>query len=257
MNQIEVTGMILVAGSIGEYDRRVEILTKERGRISAFAKGARRPTSTLVSATNPFVFGKFTLYQGRNSYTLVHAKVENYFSELRNDIEGAYYGFYFLEIATYYTREGNDETEMLKLLYQTFRALIKKTVPLRLVRCIYELKSMSIQGEGPQVFQCLGCGKTEFEHMDREIVFSYLKGGIICRTCLSSEHGHKTFVALDTSTIYTMQFIVCNRIEKLYTFNVDQNVLRKLEGIMCAYMDAYIDKKFKSLEVLNVVCSEE
>lgn len=253
MNQVEVTGMVLVAGGIGEYDRRVELLTKERGRISAFAKGARRPTSPLVSATNPFVFGKFTLYAGRNSYTLVHAEIENYFSELRVDIEGAYYGFYFLEMASYYTREGNDETEMLKLLYQTFRALTKKTIDFRLVRCIFELKSMTIQGEGPQVFQCLVCGKDSFEHMEQEVIFSVKKGGLVCRSCMTRSGEQERGYAVDASTLYAMQYISCSTIEKLYTFRLDEKVLSRLETLIKAYMGLYIDKQFKSLEMLDVI----
>ena len=54
--------------------------------------------------------------------------ITNYFQELRGDMEAAYYGFYFMEFAEYYTREYNDETQMLKLLYQTFRALTKKNI---------------------------------------------------------------------------------------------------------------------------------
>lgn len=255
MNQIEVTGMVLVAGGMGEYDRRIELLTKERGRISAFAKGARKPTSALVSATNPFVFGKFTLYVGRNSYTVVHAEVENYFAELRLDIEGAYYGFYFLEMASYYTREGNDETEMLKLLYQTFRALTKKTIDFRLVRCIFELKAMTIQGEGPQVFQCLVCGKEQFEHIEQEVVFSVKKGGLVCRACMKRSGETERGYLVDASTLYSMQFIVCNKIEKIYTFIVDEKVLQRLEDLMKMYIKIYIDKPFKSLEMLEMITS--
>ena len=77
----------------------------------------------MVGAVNPFTFGEFTMYEGRSSYTIQSVNVSNYFSELRADVVGAYYGFYFLEVANYYARERNDERELLKLLYQTMRAL--------------------------------------------------------------------------------------------------------------------------------------
>lgn len=245
MNQIVLTGMVLQVTPVGEYDKRVVILTKEQGKISAFARGARRPNSPLIAAVNPFSFGEFTVYAGRSSYTIQSAKISNYFSELREDMEGACYGFYFLEFTSYYTKEANDEREMLKLLYQTLRALTNPHVPNRLIRYIFELKALCVNGEGPQVFQCISCGKKE-----GPMVFSVKKGGLICPEC---EKDVIDSLCLHQSTLYSMQYIVSSTIEKLYTFVVKENVLEELARVMKRYTDVYVGKQFKSLEILEML----
>ena len=245
MNQITLTGMVLSAAPVGEYDRRVVLLTKERGKISAFARGARKPNSALVGVTSPFTFGTFEVYEGRTSYTLMSASVSNYFEELRMDVEGAYYGFYFLDIANYYAREANDETALLKLLYQTLRALVSPNIPNKLIRYIYELKAVSVNGEGPQLFACVCCGDK-----DKDKVFSVKRGGLLCTDCAGRAIDGRKILP---STLYTMQYILATPVEKLYTFVVKEEVLKELGEVIGAYMDEYVGREFKSLKILRTV----
>ncbi len=210
-----VTGMILKQTAIGEYDRRICLLTKEKGKISAFAKGARKPGNRLAAATNPFSFGTFKLYVGRSSYTVSEADIQNYFEELMTDYEGAYYGMYFAEVADYYTRENNDERQMLKLLYQSLKALSAPALPNQLVKCIFELKAIAVNGEFPGA------------PSDRE---------------------------LSQSAIYALQYIASSSIEKLYTFTVNDTVLMELQGVAEQYRKRFMEHEFKSLEILKTLC---
>ncbi len=208
----EITGMVLKAEPMNDYDRRVVLLTKERGKISAFARGARKQNSKLLAATNPFCFGIFKLYEGRTSYNVMEAEITNYFEGLRNDYEGAFYGMYFLEVMDYYTRENNDEKEMLKLLYQSLRALMHEGLSNALVRYIFEMKAMVLNGEFPGMPK-----EGEWEE----------------------------------STRYAVNYITESTVEKLYTFTVTPQVLAQLKEIADDYRSRYIDRPFKSLEIVE------
>jgi len=248
VQQLVLQGMILSTMPIGEYDKRVVILTTKRGKITAFSRGSRRSNSAMLGATSPFVFGEFTLIEGRTSYTLVGANISNYFMELRNDITAAYYGFYFLEFAGYYARENVNETHLLKLLYQTMRILCKKVISEKLIRRIFELKILVINGEYPQCFQCVKCGSTK-----NLFHFSCINSGIICNAC---KGGIYDLTPISESALYTIQYIISADIEKLYTFNVTEEVLGVLEKIMDLYLGMYIDKSFKSLEILQLMTDD-
>ena len=239
---IVLTGMVLSAVPVGEYDKRITLLTKERGKISAFVRRARRPGSQMMAACSPFSFGQFEVYEGRSSYTVIKGEISNYFRELARNLDNACYGFYFLELADYYARENTDEIHMLKLLYQSLRALEKESLENRLGRRIFELKTLVINGEYPNVFSCLNCGREEELHW-----FSTRRGGTLCGRC--GQQG--AAVPLNASTLYAMQYIITSDIEKLYTFILSPEILENLEKIMDEYLAVYVERNFHALQILE------
>ena len=239
-----VTGMVLSAMPVGEYDRRLVILTREKGKISAFVRGARRPGNPQMAGSRPFSFGEFDLFEGRSSYTVSAMRIQNYFEELSLDFEAATYGCYFVEFADYYGRENIDGSEMIKLLYQSFRALMKESIPNGLVRRIFELRLMAINGEYPNLFSCIRCNSKENLHY-----IDFWKNGLVCDSCKDTSG----LMLLSEATVYTMQYILTSPIEKLYTFTVKPEVLQEFAVIMDKEIAMYIDRKMKSLEILETL----
>ena len=164
-----VTGMILSAMPVGEYDRRLVILTKEYGKITVFAKGARKPNSALIGVTRSFIFGTFEVYRGRESYTMYKASAKEYFENVVNDLNAVCYACYFAEIADYYGRENLDASEMINLLYITLKALGRGAVSHELIRFIYEIRMIAVNGECPDFFTCHECGRTKPKPSQREV----------------------------------------------------------------------------------------
>lgn len=240
---ILLNGMVLSAMPVGDYDKRLVALTSERGKITMFARGAKRPNSSLLAATNPFVFGEFELFEGKSAYNVCKISVKNYFRELTENLEMAYYGFYFLELADYYAVENMEAKDMCNLLYASLRALTKPVFQNRLVRRIYELRMLLLGGEYPNLFSCVSCGAK-----DGLNTFHVRRGGMLCSACGAIYGG----IPVDASTRYTMQYIISSPPERLYSFQVTEEVLSVLERIMNAYMDCYIDRKFHSLEFLDL-----
>ncbi len=231
-----LTGMVLSTAPAGEYDRRVTLLTREQGKVTAFVRGARRPKSALQAATNLFCFGRFEAYEGRETYTVVKAEIENYFTELYADPEKSYYGCYFLELADYFSQPYCEALEQLKLLYQTVRALTNEHLDPRLVRRIYELKTLAYQGLSPNVSACVSCGSREDLRF-----FSVSRHGVLCGNC-----GGPTDPALSESSLYTLQYILSSPIEKLYTFQVTEEVYESIRSVIGSYLGLYVDRTLKT-----------
>ncbi len=232
--EVTVHGIVLTSMPVGDYDRRITILTSERGRITAFAKGARRPTGAFLACTRGFTYAEFTLYEGRDAYNVKSAEKVRYFEELAEDLESTYYGMYFCELAGTLTREGLEEAGQMKLLYLALLSLSKKIMPARLIRYIYELRAITIYGEGMAV---------EGQY------YSAKFNGLRAENFAGSVHVSET-------TLYTVKYIEQTPLKELFSFKVSDEVMGELGKIITDYMGSRIERKLKSLEILETLVSE-
>lgn len=203
--------MVLYASPVGESDKRLVLLTKELGKITVFANGARRPKSQFLAAANPFATGRFSLAAGRNAYTLRKAEIKEYFRELSSDLSTLSYGSYFLELASYVSQENLSGTQELTLLYYSLKALLSENFSNTLVRRVFEMKTFVIDGEYPE--------------------YSRMK--------------------LSETAAYTFSFIVNAELKGLYSFRVEESVVEEMGRVLDDYIRRNIPRDFTSLKLLD------
>lgn len=235
-------GMVLSSMKINDYDKRLVILTKENGKLVAFAKGALKPNSQYVAGSQSFAFGEFILYEGKGSFNITQMNITKYFSELSEDFEAAYMAMYFCEFMTYITNESADEKEQLKLIYSALNALIKKNISNNLIRYIFEYKALTNMGVAPQCFECTKCG------IEKVKAYSSSNSGMYCLDCAKLEKIDKV---LHDSTVYALQFISSAKSEKVFSFTVSEQVEKEMKYITKYEVQKNIEQRFKTLEVME------
>jgi DNA repair protein RecO (recombination protein O) len=229
--------------AIGENDKRIVIITKDKGKITAFARGARKTNSKFLASSQLFCYGEYILYKGKSSsYNVKQIQLIESFHDIRKDIELLAYGLYVLEFVTYITQEDVPNKPLMKLMLRTLQMLVKRVIEYDLMMRIFELKAMSYIGYTPNVISCVNCGEKHDEYS-----FSIQLGGIICKNCSKEQ---KFVLRINNSTIYTMQYILSTPIERLFSFQVNETIKYELTMIMKKYIEYHLNYRFKSLDFL-------
>lgn len=82
-----VTAIVLRRFDSGDSDRRVILLTREAGKVDAFAKGARKSASRLAAATEPLCVGTYQISAGRARAFITQFVPNRAFPGLRHDFD--------------------------------------------------------------------------------------------------------------------------------------------------------------------------
>ncbi|MCT4598613.1 MAG: DNA repair protein RecO [Vallitalea sp.] len=242
MAELKTKGIIVREMPVSEYDKRVVIITKDKGKITAFARGARKPNSAFLAGTQIFSYGEYVLYKGKSSsYNIKQVQLIEPFHNIRNDIDVLAYGLYVLEFSEYVIQENIPNNRLMKLMLKTLQVLVADIINHELIVEIFEIKAMSYIGYTPYMKDCINCGNSNNLHY-----FDARMGGVVCDNCFNN----KCVVNISSSTIYTLKYILASPIEKLYSFQVEDNIKQELKNITAKFIDYHLNYKFRSLDFL-------
>ena len=182
--QINTMGLVLRAVRVGEADQILTVLTPGNGVLSASARGSLRLKNKLFSACGLFCYSEFAITLGRKTNFIDSAAVSKVFHGLSKTVEGTALAAYLSELTITLAPEPPESADCLRLLLNTLYMTAEQKRPLRQLKAIYEMRTMTQAGYMPGVLACDVCAR--YDGCD-----FYLDPGaavLLCADCVTKEH---------------------------------------------------------------------
>jgi DNA repair protein RecO (recombination protein O) len=164
----------------GEADRLLTLYTRERGKVRAIAKGARKIRSRKAGHLEPFTRVTLQLARGHDLLIVTQADTVDAYLAIHENLVKTGHAAYVVELLDRFTYEDDTENySIFRLLTEALSRLEKEADPWLAIR-YYEVRLLDLLGYRPQLVECANCGR-EIKAEDQ--FFSAALGGVLCPAC--------------------------------------------------------------------------
>lgn len=171
--------IVLRTQKLGEADRIVTLLTRDRGQVRAVAKGVRKTKSRFGARLEPAMIVDVMCYEGRSLDTVSQAEtIAPYGEAIARDYIDWTAGTAMLETAERLTSERDPSQQQFRLLAGGLASLASHEHEAGLVLDAYLLRALSVAGWAPSFRDCARCGAP-----GPHKAFNLASGGCVCPSC--------------------------------------------------------------------------
>jgi DNA repair protein RecO (recombination protein O) len=235
LRSFRLEAVVLRHNDWGEADRLIGLYTLEMGKLRALAKGVRKLRSRKAGHLEPFTRVNLLLARGRDLPLITQAETLEPYLALREDLAGATYASYVVELLDRFTYEEGENRALYRLLVDTLARLCQEPDRDLVVR-YYEIRLLDLVGFRPQLFQCVSCG-AEIKPEDQ--YFSASLGGALCPRCGRHTEGAQP-ISLNALR-YLRHFQRSNYAEAT-RLRLNPALNRELENIVQHYMTYLLER---------------
>ncbi len=245
---ITIEGIVLRERSVGEADKFIDILTRDRGVLEASVKGAKKINGKSGSSSQLFAYSRFCLDQRRNMLYLNSAEPLHIFYGLRDSLTKISLASYFSEVLRFCVIPEAQNNDILRLTLNCLHYLEKNERSEEFLKAVFELRLMSEIGFMPDIVACRECGTFEPE----EIFFSITDGGFYYSDCFGEGHGGN-YMRVRLPVLRAVRHIVLADFGRLFNFRVTEGTMSALSQLAEEYTQAHLEKSFPTLEFYRSV----
>lgn len=248
VRQFRTQAIVLSRRDFGESDRLLTMFTPDYGKISAIAKGARKPQAKVSGHVELFCRTDVMIHKGRSIDILTQAELIDPYLGIREDLTRGAYANYVAELLERFTADEDiNQTDLFVLLHQTFQRIADDDDP-RLAARFYELQLLDLVGFRPELQECV---------VDRVPLvpiahfFSNEEGGIVSQE--AALRVGSPLVSIDFNTLKLLRHMQRNfkKYERVKSLTIHPDQHAHAERIMLGYISFLLESKLQSIDFIR------
>ncbi|MBN1857545.1 MAG: DNA repair protein RecO [Dehalococcoidia bacterium] len=234
---------------VGERDRIVTLFSRDGGKFSAVAKGARRPGSTLGPCVDMLTYGRFHCVRRRGLDLITQATPLDSFTTMKADLWQMSCGLYICELIDCSNAEGVPNSPLFEFLISVLKNIDSAGCD-DLVLRVFELRLLDYLGFCPSLNKCVTCGSVL---QPVENALSASLGGALCPECANRCPDAKP---LSVDALKVMRFWLGCTLDSARRVKLDQLLAYELEEHVLRFIQGVVQRDIKSREWLVRLKSE-
>lgn len=243
---IRTEGIVLRRKDFGESDRILTLFTRKLGKVSAIAKGCRKPGSKLSGHLELFMRTSFLIAQGRNLHIISQAENITSYENLRKDLFGVGIGSYVIELIDAVTYDEGSNLKLYELLVSTLEYLESGKHPGVVLR-YFDLHTLDLVGFRPEMFQCVECTQKIIE---QDQYISGELGGVVCPEC-SGRTSQSGLRPITSKVLKYLRHIQRTNIRELLAIDIPPDIEEELEKVIGYYLGHTLERHLNSPDFIR------
>jgi DNA repair protein RecO (recombination protein O) len=254
---ISTEAVVLKSIKYRETSKIVTFYTRQLGKLSAIAKGARRPRNTFASSLEPMSHVALVVYrkEGREIQTVSECELKGGFRGIPESLEKMAVGMCLIELVNCVAHEEEQNVRLFNLLVHSLTILNHATKNFVNLLYSFEIHLAGILGFGISMKRCVGCGRNLLADSEgyKTVEFHLDKGGPLCDEC-SGVNGQR--VKLSRQVYMILEHIASEAdFERLLNLSVERRLQDQVQSFLWSYLKFHVSgiRPLKSKEVFSAV----
>jgi DNA repair protein RecO (recombination protein O) len=244
MPTYQADAIVLRRLDYGEADRILTLLTREHGKLSAIARGARKSQSR-AGALDLFGRSRMMLAKGHNLDVVAQVERRGDARNISGDMHRTAYASLVAEVVDKVLEDRHPVDDVFDLVVETLDRL---NAPARLPRADaawFLMRILDLLGYQPQLGACAGCGSPLPE---AAVWFSPLLGGVLCERCGGHAQAGSELSLTALKVLRVMQAGDGALYDRL---RLPSELLTQVERPLEDQLEYHLDRHLKSLDFLR------